>query len=437
VSEPLRITHLLPRIGLTGPVRNLAAFAKYAARLGLDQEHRVLALESRASPLALALLRREGVTCELAPERAVVDEACAEADVVVVHWWSCPSLAAFLMKPIPPTRLALWVHVEGGAPPQVLTDGVVALADRLLLTTPGTLEAPALHSRSSTTTVEVVPAIGDMEQLENVARLPHDGVVVGYLGTVNRAKMHPRFVELCAAVTAPDARFVVVGSGGEEQALRDEAQVAGLGRRFEVRGYAPELAPALSEMDVFGYPLREGTYASSEIALQEAMWVGLPPVVFPYGGIRYLVDHERTGLVARNEEEYSHYVDRLVLDHDLRDDIGRRAQEEARRRFAPEGPCRTLDRLLRDLAADDARTRTVPNWGPAPGHWFAHSLGAAGAPFLRDLDTRGSDAAAIAAIAALSNPVARGEGGLFHWANHFPEDSALQHWASIVKSARP
>ena len=32
-------------------------------------------------------------------------------------------------------------------------------------------------------------------------------------GLVSDAKMHPGFVDMCAAVTNPDVRFVVVGGG--------------------------------------------------------------------------------------------------------------------------------------------------------------------------------------------------------------------------------
>ena len=72
----------------------------------------------------------------------------------------------------------------------------------------------------------------------------------------------------------------------------------GIGDRVEIRGPVENIRTELEGFDVFGYPLVEDTYATSEKALQEAMWVGVPPVIFGYGGLCDLVEHDRTGLVA-------------------------------------------------------------------------------------------------------------------------------------------
>jgi len=54
------------------------------------------------------------------------------------------------------------------------------------------------------------------------------------------------------------------------------------------------IKPVIETFDVYGYPLCADTYASGELNLQEVMYAGVPPVVFPYGGVKGLVEHDRT-----------------------------------------------------------------------------------------------------------------------------------------------
>jgi hypothetical protein len=269
-----------------------------------------------------------------------------------------------------------------------------------------------------------------MDRLDHWKPLAHSGFVVGYVGTVNQAKLHPRFVDLCAAVDVADARFVVHGTGGGEDPLRAEAAARGIGDRVEVRGHTEDIAAALGEMDVFGYPLRPDTYASSEKAVQEAMWVGIPPVVFPYGGLRDLVRTGVDGLVAEDEEQYARYLELLARDADLRARLGREARRHAREAFDPSTLTSRMNRVFDEAQATPKRTRAWGDWGATPAHWFGHALGPAGAPFLDDLQ-RPSEAARNS-IASASFMVVHGEGGLAQWRNHFPDDPVLDEWCRIA-----
>lgn len=424
------ILHVVPRLAMTGPVRSVAAEAKYAARLGLARTTRVVALERALSPAAVLLLRREGVELSVRPDPAELDQLIGEADLVLVQFWNCPSMFEFLLRPLPAARLVAWIRMQGLDPPQVVPDALVDFADDVLLTTPVTGASPALRRRRQSTPPLVAPGIADMDRLDGWQPVDHDGFVVGYVGTVNEGKLHPRFVELCAAVDVPDARFVVYGAGGGEDALRAEAAARGIGDRFDVRGHTEDLAAALGEMDVFGYPLRPDTYASSEKAIQEAMWVGIPPVVFPHGGVRELVRSGVDGLVAEDDAQYVQHLELLASDPDLRTRLGAEARRRAREVFDPSLLTARLDRFLRRALGAPARARTWDDWGDSPAEWFARALGSAGAPFLDDREQ--PSPGAREAIAAMPFLVLHGEGGLAHWRNHFPDDRTLAEWCRVA-----
>jgi glycosyltransferase involved in cell wall biosynthesis len=429
------IVHVVPRLSMTGPVRSLAAGAKYANRLGLPQAHRVVALERELAPAAVLLLRREGVELTIHPDRGALDDVLEHADLVFVHFWNCPSIYEFLLRPLPSTRLVAWIRMQGLDPPQVVPDALVEFADELLLTTSVTLASPALRHRTVPVAPMIAPGIADMDRLDAWRPEPHQGFVVGYVGTVNRGKLHPRFVELCAAVDVPDARFVVYGTGGDEAALRAEATALGLGDRFDLRGHVEDLSTALADVDVFGYPLRADTYASSEKALQEAMWVGIPPVVFPYGGVRELVQPGFTGLVAHDDAEYSRHLEHLAADPVLRARLGAGARRYARDTFDPEAATARLHEFIRHAVSAPKRGRAWADWGATPAEWFARSLGEHGTPYLHGLGLRGSDNAERA-VAGSSFLMLRGEGGLVQWRNHFRDDVTLDTWCDAA-SRRP
>jgi glycosyltransferase involved in cell wall biosynthesis len=433
VTTAPSIVHVVPRLAMTGPVRGIAAEAKYATRLGIDRRQRVVALERELSPAAVLLLRREGVDLTVRPDPDELDDVLRAADLVLVRFWNCPSMFEFLLRPLPATRMVAWIETQGLDPPQVVPDALVDFVDDVLLTTSVTQASPAVRRRSPSSAALVAPGIADMDRLEHFEPIEHDDFVVGYVGTVNAGKLHPRFVELCAAVDVPDARFVVYGAGGGEDALRTEAAACGMADRFEVRGHTEDIAAALGEMDVFGYPLRPDTYASSEKAIQEAMWVGVPPVVFPFGGVGELVRDGVDGLVADDEAQYVRHLERLATDPALRTRLGTAARRRAREVFDPSALTARLDEFIAGALAAPKRERQWAAWGDAPASWFAHALGDAGAPFREDL--AGPSPRAREEIAALPFLVVHGEGGLAHWRNHFVQDATLDEWCRIALRA--
>lgn len=82
-----------------------------------------------------------------------------------------------------------------------------------------------------------------------------------------------------------------------------------------------------------GYPLCLDTYAASELNLQEAMFAGIPPVVFPHGGIQLLVKHNETGLVVHSNQEYRDAIAYLYNNPSERLRLGANAAEYSKRHF--------------------------------------------------------------------------------------------------------
>ncbi|MBU0491489.1 MAG: glycosyltransferase family 4 protein [Chloroflexi bacterium] len=354
-----------------------------------------------------------------------------QADIVVVHFWNNPALYEFLRDELPAMHLVIWLKIFGGHAPQVVPRSLHGFADTIVAASPGTLSLPGFVEQQRD--LPMVYGIADFERLNAFSRQAHTGFNVGYIGAVSPAKIHPAFVAMSAAVNLPAARFIVCGTGGE-QSLAQQAQAIGAAERFEFRGYVENIRVELERFDVFGYPLCAETYAASEKALQEAMWVGIPPVVFPYGGIRYLVQDGVTGLVVHSEQAYTRAIERLYHAPAERRRLGANAREYARATFDPLRAVRQFDAVYATLMQQPKRTLRWPDDGKTPAEWFVAALGDQGAPFARSL--QGNDPGAEAEIAQASDLLFSGEGGIVHYRNTYPDDPYLRFWTGLTLCQR-
>ncbi len=135
-------------------------------------------------------------------------------------------------------------------------------------------------------------------------------ITLGYVGRLSVEKNIALLVtvakELRAMGTA--VRFLIVGQGGDEALLREqlpEAEFAGV-----LRGEA--LAQAYADMDVFLFPSHTDTFGN---VVLEALASGVPAVVTPGGGPKYIVQDQVTGFVV-GDDGFAGAVAGLVRNRD-------------------------------------------------------------------------------------------------------------------------
>ena len=97
-----------------------------------------------------------------------------------------------------------------------------------------------------------------------------------------------------AAMGMDGVRFLIVGHGGEEAALRAELKAADFAG--VLRGV--ELARAYADMDVLVFPSHTDTFGN---VVLEALASGVPAVVTPDGGPKFILRDGKTGFVAGDD----------------------------------------------------------------------------------------------------------------------------------------
>lgn len=122
-------------------------------------------------------------------------------------------------------------------------------------------------------------------------------LVLGYVGRLSIEKNVAMLVELERALEAKgvrNVRFLIVGHGDEEEMLRRELHAADF--PGVLRGEA--LATAYANMDVLVFPSHTDTFGN---VVLEALASGVPAVVTPDGGPKFIVRDGETGFVVPDE----------------------------------------------------------------------------------------------------------------------------------------
>jgi glycosyltransferase involved in cell wall biosynthesis len=155
---------------------------------------------------------------------------------------------------------------------------------------------------------------------------PADATIVGSIGWLTDIKGHRVLVEALGHLKDefPHLHVVIVGSGGQRDALLAQADSLGLRDRIHLVGHRDDIERCLAGMDCFVFPsLNEGMGR----ALIEAMAAGLPVVASRVGGIPAIVRHEENGLLvaAGDSRALSEALRRILTDPQLADRLGRNA----------------------------------------------------------------------------------------------------------------
>lgn len=183
------------------------------------------------------------------------------------------------------------------------------------------------------------------EAREELGLRPHD-LVIGNVSNLNRQKGHRTFLSAAGRVHRdnPAVRFAILGATSDNHSryatrLWDVAEKEGLrlGQELIVRDPGSRVADLAAALDIFwltSEPRSEGI----PTVVEEAMALGLPVVTVDVGGIREVVAHGVSGLVApaRRPDVIAEMTLPLLADAAIRKSLGEEARQWATANCDPE-----------------------------------------------------------------------------------------------------
>ncbi|MEN9284409.1 MAG: hypothetical protein RLZZ179_1902 [Verrucomicrobiota bacterium] len=176
------------------------------------------------------------------------------------------------------------------------------------------------------------------------------------------------FTTLEALVTVvrefPAVRFVVCGTGPEQDRLRERAAALGLAEHVELKGWQSQddLLEEYRRGHVFLHPSELTANSDQEgipNAMLEAMATGLPVVATLHGGIPEAVTDGKDGLLVpeKSPGELAEAICALLRDPVRMASLGKAAAETVRTRFGEEASLASLESAYAEALAREAGRR--------------------------------------------------------------------------------
>lgn len=137
------------------------------------------------------------------------------------------------------------------------------------------------------------------------------------------------------------------GVGTDAALLQKMIAKKGLTNRVSLKGFTDKPLEKLQETAVFIFPSK---YEGFGLALAEAMAIGLPVLgLKSCSGVNELIQHEKNGFLAEDEEELISYLKGLMDSPSLRQAMGQ-VGVETMKTYAPEVILKHWEKLIHDVS---------------------------------------------------------------------------------------
>jgi len=373
----MRILFVTAHMG-GGAGKAIAGMCNYAYKAG--NEVTLLALEETKNRKYVEKLS-EDITYIVAEEEQQIRDLHAEADVVVLNWWAHPLTFSYLLciQDIP-VRIVLWVHMNGCVYPAISSNFVLCF-HQILFTC-----YYSYDNRSFQDTFDeikgksgVIYGIGEFEPRTMTPKKDYrekQAYVVGYLGTVDYNKMHKDFVQICEKIIEATENTLIVIYGECSETVQSDIENSKYKDKFVLKGFSDNVEESFREMDVLLYPLNPNTSGTTENVILEAMSCGVPIVALEQGTEKYIIQNEKTGILAKNAAELPGEAILLLLNEEKRRQIGRSAREYVLEEYSGCGNAeRFLDVIAKVLLVEKTTIDFASVVGNNPYEWFVSVCG--------------------------------------------------------------
>ena len=298
--------------------------------------------------MSYPLFEHQPYTLALATKMAMVAQD-ENLDLLHVHYAIPHSISAILAREslLPARRLPVITTLHG-------TDITLVGADRsyLPITRYGIMQSDGVTAISH----YLKRATEETFQFDNIAVIPNficgsdyqrhpmpelrrelspDGEpLLVHVSNFRPVKRPVDCVEILARVLRKTkARLVMVGDGSERTNAEHRARCLGIYEHCSFVGKQPKIADYLSIADVLLLPSEQESFG---LAALEAMACEVPVIASRVGGLPEVVTDNETGYLSEmgDVEKMSADAARLLMDEEMRREMGRRARESAVSRYS-------------------------------------------------------------------------------------------------------
>lgn len=257
-------------------------------------------------------------------------------DIILIHWWNHPLLFNLLVRyKFPESRIIIWSHVSGKKAPNIFSNALFKLSDLFIFSTPESfLIEKVIKYKETNNIFSHIWSTAGLSHLNKFNKKKSDTFKIGYIGTIDYAKIYPNFLNMLSKINIHNIEFIFCGDGNNLKEIKQEIFEKNIQRNFSFPGFITDINEYLNEFDIFCYPLNKNHYGTCDQVLAEAMGSGVPPIVFNNFMENYMIKHKCTGMVANDEDEFISYIEELYLNPKLREELSNNAKIHAFKHFS-------------------------------------------------------------------------------------------------------
>lgn len=401
-------------------------------------ETQIAILEKPEKEGVVQRAEKDGIRIHICPRMEHMRQLMAKADIVVINWWAHPLMSAFLWE-MPPvsTRLVIWAHVNGCTYPY-LPFAFLDSFDYIFFTSAYSYQNAFWNKRQlemihRKSTVIYGNGCFRPDQMNPKKEYGNREVIrVGYVGTLNYAKINRDYVRFCEAAAEGTGHLKFVMAGDMDSVLADDIEKSSIKDRFEFCGYVEETESLYLSFDILGYLLNEENFGTTENVILEAMAYGIPVVAYDGGVEHAIIDDKINGFLVRDPKEFADRVRALAKDAALRKQIGQAGRKKVCTEFSGTENMDRLQECYNKISMGEKKYHDFkPVIGKRPLDWFLCFTGKDRMIFENYLAEQTEE---TGRQLCLCQPIYQGErkSSIRHFLRYFPGEAALKKMADEI-----
>jgi glycosyltransferase involved in cell wall biosynthesis len=230
------------------------------------------------------------------------------------------------------------------------TDSVISVSEDLRIQLTRHLPASKVVTIYNGIDPEKVRSSLSISEAKQRMGIPVECRVIGTAGRLDPIKRLDLFLAAARAIasTQPKVRFVIAGEGKEESRLRGVASSLGISDRVLFLGHRDDVYDVLRAMDTF---VLCSDHEGLPMALLETLYLGVPVVARPVGGICEVIEDGVNGVLIPSAEPsvLARACVDLLADESRRRSLGMAGSLLVRDKFSVTRTADTLTSLYRIL----------------------------------------------------------------------------------------
>lgn len=184
-----------------------------------------------------------------------------------------------------------------------------------------------------------------------------DEFVCGIVARLEDVKGHRYFIDAAAKALKKNEnlKFLIVGTGSQEENLKNQAKELGIEKSVIFTGFLPDVAGAINIMDL-NINCSYGTETSS-LALSEGFSLSKPAIASVYGGNPYMVTEGVNGYLTpiRESDVLSETILKIASDKEEYNKLSLGARELYEKKFTASAMTKQLEELYKKAYEADRR----------------------------------------------------------------------------------